>query len=247
MRPNFMRGQDGKVRKLAALSGIVSAMAAAVVLMGVASRPNDVQPPSNVSGRTLSTTSSTAPPPALEAFARAWDGVTAYHAKVTVFAQKDSKIQNLVLDYTFRKPSSFTVHVVDGPNAGITLTWDGGTTVQASRGGGLFAALLKRTIPLHDPLVTTIRGASMDQLSYGAILAHAKQTPGRLAESPGEPISGTPTQELSLLPSDPAADAGLSREVIDVSTATLLPIRIEGYEGSKIVRKIDFSEVQPEK
>jgi hypothetical protein len=190
---------------------------------------------------------SAAPPPALEAFARAWDGVTAYRAKVSVFAVKGAAVQNVVFNYTFRKPSSFVVRVIEGPNAGVTLTWDGGPTVTATRGGGLFAALFKRTIPLHDPLVTTIRGSSIDQLSYGAILAHAEQTPGTLAQSPGEPIAGTATQALSLVPADPAADAGLSREVIEISPATQLPIRIEGYEGTTLVRKIDFSDVRPEK
>jgi outer membrane lipoprotein-sorting protein len=190
--------------------------------------------------------SAPAPPPVLEAFARAWNDVTAYSATVSVFSAKGADAQNIVFDYTFRKPSSFIVHVVAGPNAGVTLTWNGGPTVQASRGRGLFS-LLKRTISLHDPLVTTVRAESIDQLSYGAILAHAEQTPGMLAESPGESIAGTATQALSLVPSDPAADAGLSREVIEISTATQLPIRIEGYEGHALVRKIDFSDVQPQK
>jgi hypothetical protein len=52
---------------------------------------------------------------------------------------------------------------------------------------------------------------------------------------------------LSLVPNDPVSDAGLSREVIDVSTLTQLPIRIEGYEGGRLVRRIDFTDVRPEK
>ena len=232
------------LRTQATLARIVSATTAAVVLVAASSLA------SARSTDDMSTipqpTPMTAPPPALAAFARAWDGVTAYHAKVSVLDAKGTAVQNIVFNYTFRKPSSFTVHVIEGPNAGVTLTWDGGPTLQASRGGGLFAALLKRTIPLHDPLVTTVRGASMDQLSYGAILAHAEQTPGTLAQSLGEPIAGTVTQVLSLVPSDPAADAGLSREIIEISPATQLPIRVEGYEGTTLVRKIEFSDVQPE-
>ena len=131
------------------------------------------------------TTPATELPPALEAFARAWSGVTAYRAKVDVFAEKGADVQNIGFNYDFRKPAAFTVHVIDGPNAGVTLTWDGGPTVQAARGGGgLFARLFKRTLALHDPLVTTVRGASLEQLSYGAILAHAEQTPGTLAQRP---------------------------------------------------------------
>jgi outer membrane lipoprotein-sorting protein len=61
-------------------------------------------------------------PPALEAFARAWNDVTVYSATVNVFSAKGTDAQNIVFDYTFRKPSSFVVHVVQGPNAGVTLT-----------------------------------------------------------------------------------------------------------------------------
>jgi outer membrane lipoprotein-sorting protein len=236
----------GTVRKPVALAGIVSATTAALVLMGAASSLAITRATGDVSATPQPTPTIAAPPPALESFAHAWDGLTAYRAKVSVFAAKGADVQNIVFTYSFRKPSSFVVHVIDGPNAGVTLTGDGGPTVQATRGGGLFAALFKRTLPLHDPLVTTIRGSSMDQLSYGAILAHAEQTPGTLAQSPGEPISGAATQVLSLVPNDPAADGGLSREIIEISTATQLPVRIEGYEGTTLVRKIEFSEVQPE-
>jgi hypothetical protein len=245
MPTNINRFQHISARKLCALVGLLSATAAPLALIG-ASSP-EAAPTTNGTTATSLPTIPTTAPPALEAFAHAWDSVAAYRATVTVFAAKGNDVQNLSFTYDFRKPSSFIVHVIDGPNAGVTLTWDGGPTVQASRGHGLFAALLKRTIPLHDPLVTTIRGASMDQLSYGAILAHTVQTPGDLKQSPGEAIAGVPTQMLSLVPNDPTSDAGLSREVIDISTLTQLPIRIEGYEGGRLVRKIDFADVQPGK
>ena len=45
------------------------------------------------------------------------------------------------------------------------LTWDGGAMVVAWRGSGL-AAMFKRTLSLHDPLVTTLRGSSIDQLRF---------------------------------------------------------------------------------
>ncbi len=227
--------QSGSNRKMPAKRIRVSILTAVITTLGM-------------TGALSSRATAQAPPdapPALEAFAHAWTSVTGYTANVSVFAQRGAQVQNIVFTYTFRKPSSFTVHVVKGPNAGVTLVWNGGPTVQASRGGGLFASLFKRTIPLHDPLVTTIGGASLDQLSYGSILAHAEQTPGTLEQTPGDPVQGTPTQVVSLVPSDPAVDAGLTRESIVISTATQLPIRIEGYEGATLVRKIDFTDVQP--
>lgn len=178
---------------------------------------------------------------ALDAFARTWAGVTSYSAIVTVFEQKGAQIQNVVFDYSFRKPSSVTVHVAAGPNAGVTLMWDGGTTVVARRGSGL-AALFKRRLPLHDPLVTTIRGSSVDQLSFGAILAHAQQQSARLSETPGDVIDGVATDAVTVSTA-PADNAGLTREVVELSTSTHVPMRVLGFDGETLVRRIEFSNV----
>jgi hypothetical protein len=179
----------------------------------------------------------------IAAFARAWAGVTGYSATVTIFDQKGTQTQNVVFDYTFRKPSNVTVHVLAGQNAGVTLTWNGGPTVVARRSSGL-AAMFKRTLSLHDPLVTTLRGSSIDQLSFGAILAHGQQEAGSLSEAPGEVIDGVAVNALTLIPAAPAADAGLTREVVELSAVTHLPMRVLGYEGSTLVRKVDFSNIK---
>jgi outer membrane lipoprotein-sorting protein len=180
---------------------------------------------------------------ALNAFERAWATVGGYRATVKVFERKGSRVQNVVFDYAFRKPSNVTVRVVEGQNAGVTLLWDGGTTVVAHRGSGL-AALFKRTLPLHDPQVTTIRNSSIDELSFGKILTHARQTPGILSLSPGAVIGGVATEAVTLKPADPATDAALTREVIEISTKTHLPVQVLGYQGPALVRKIDYSNVK---
>jgi hypothetical protein len=179
----------------------------------------------------------------IAAFARAWTGLSGYSATVTIFDQKGTQTQNVVFDYTFRKPSNVTVHVVAGPNAGVTLTWDGGATVVARRGSGL-AAMFKRTLSLHDPLVTTLRGSSIDQLSFGAILAHGQQEAGSLSEAPGDVIDGVAVNAVTLIPAGVAYDGGLTREVVELSTVTHLPMRVLGYDGSTLVRKVDFSNVK---
>lgn len=110
-----------------------------------------------------------------------------------VFERKGMQLQSSVLDYTFRKPSSATVHFAAGKNAGVTIEWDGGATVVAHRGGDLLA-LLRKTFGLHDPQVTTIRGSSIDQLSFASILAHAQATKGPVSQDAGPDILGHPDQ-----------------------------------------------------
>lgn len=208
---------------------IVSAVAAALLILGLNSMPAGAQP-------------STSAARELDAFAGALAGVTKYSATVTIFDQKDAQTQNVVFDYTFSKPSNVTVHVTAGPNTGITLQWSGGSTIVARRGSGL-SAMFSKTLSLHDPLVTTLQGASIDQLSFGAILSQAQQEAGRLSFAPGTMIDGVPANALTLLPPASAA-GGLTREVVVMSAATHLPMRVIGYDGSTIVSDIAFSKIK---
>ncbi|MGB8267113.1 MAG: hypothetical protein WCE44_12350 [Candidatus Velthaea sp.] len=181
-------------------------------------------------------------PPAWEAFSEAWPIIAAYRARIAIFEQAGLQTQQVVFDYDFRKPMSATMHVVEGPNSGVTLEWGGGTTVIAHRGSGLLA-LFKRTFSLHDPQATTIRGSSIDQLSFGSILDHGFETAGAVAQTDGPTIDGLATDEVRLIPANPAANSGLTLEIIDLSRATHFPVHLSGYEGVLLVRTIDFSNV----
>jgi outer membrane lipoprotein-sorting protein len=183
-----------------------------------------------------------AEPPAWAAFKDIWKNVTSYSATVIVFEREGTEVQSSVLDYTFRKPSSATAHFSGGPNAGITVVWNGGNTVVVHRGTGLIA-LFKKTFSLHDPHVTTIRQSSIDQLSFAAILAHAQGTPGIVSQEVGPAILDIPTEAVTLVPTSSLANTGLTREVVDISVPTGLPLRVLGYEGNTLVRQIDFSNI----
>ena len=182
-------------------------------------------------------------PPAWAAFEQTWTGVRAYSATVAIVERVGLQVQSSVLDYTFSKPSTATVHFVAGKNAGVTVVWSGGNTVVAHRGSGL-AALFRRTFALHDPQVTSIRGSSIDQLSFAAFIAHSHGTPGIVSEEAGPTILDIPTQAVMLVPTSSVADTGLTREIIDLSVPTNLPIRALAYEGDTLVREIDFSNVK---
>ena len=181
-------------------------------------------------------------PSALVAFDHAWKGVTAYSATITIFEQQGSQTQNMTFDYRFSKPSNLAIRVVAGANKGATLAWGGGKTVVVRRGSG-FLSLFRRTVALNDPMVKTIRGSTINQLSFGAILAHSGQ-PGVLSEAHGDVIDGDTTEAVTLVPKSAPADANLTREVIEISTTTHFPLRILGYAGPTLVRKIDIADVQ---
>jgi outer membrane lipoprotein-sorting protein len=92
--------------------------------------------------------------------------------------------------------------------------------------------------------VTTIRASSIDQLSFAAFLTHAHATPGTLSEQPGPTILDIPTVAVTLVPASSALDNGVTREVVDISVPTNLPLRVLGYDHDMLIRQIDFSNVK---
>ncbi len=180
---------------------------------------------------------------AWDAFIQSYAGISAYSATITTFERDGARVQNSVLTYTFRKPASATVNVLVGKNAGVTIVWDGGNQVVAHRGHGLLA-LFKKSFALRDPAVMSIRGDSVDEISFSAFITHLEGTPGIVSEEPGPSILGIATVAVTLIPTSPSADAGLTREVIDLSVPTHLPLRLYGYVGDTMFREIDFSNVQ---
>jgi len=215
-----------------------------LIMLGSASLSSGVHAGDFAAAEATKTPAPTTPPKtptALVAFAHAWRTLKSYNATLTIFEREGAQTQNMVFDYSFTKPSSVTTRVVEGANKGARLAWDGGSTVVVRRGGGLLS-MFKKTVSLHDPLVTTIRGSTVDELGFGAILAHSQQ-PGVLSQTGGGVIDGAATEAVTLIPTHPAFDARLTREVIEISKKTHLPTRVLGYEGSILVRKIDFANI----
>src|SRR5579862_3263880 len=111
-------------------------------------------------------------PAPISAFATAWAGMTSYQTTAHVYQVSGAKTQNSVYTFAFSKPASITMNIVSCPNAGATVTWSGGETVRAGKG------MFTKTVNLKDPLVTSLRGLTVVDLSFPAILKHAQKIAG---------------------------------------------------------------------
>lgn len=175
-----------------------------------------------------------APANPLDGFEHAWSSINSYQTQVACFNVKGSQTQLSSYDYTFTKPSSISMNIVSGPSAGNSVTWSGGDSVVAGRG------MFKRSFKLTDPTVTSLRGATVVDLSFGSILQHAQQTKGTMTASTA-PLNGIQTNAVNIDVADPASDGGLTRESLYLSPTTNLPLRVDGYEGSQLVSSCTFT------
>lgn len=174
-------------------------------------------------------------PAPLTAFATAWGSMNGYTTSIHCFNTKGTQTQNSSYTYSFTKPTTISMNIISGPGAGNSVNWSGGDSVSA--GHGMFT----KRFALTDPTVTSLRGATVVDLSFGSILQHAQQTPGSMSASEAN-LGGTAVNVINLTPADPAKDNGLTREALFLSSATNLPVRVDGFEGSQLVSSCSFGD-----
>jgi len=177
--------------------------------------------------------------PALDAFASAWAAIGAYRATLLIHETSGTSVEDRTYAYTFAKPTSATIAIVRGPGRGGHIAWNGGDGVTGSAGG--FLSAIKLHLPINDRRVTTLRGDTVVMASFGWLLDHFRTTPGTFDQKPGH--APTDPTQLTLSVSDADADGGITREVVSFSPETKLPVRVERYIGSALVKDVRYSDV----
>jgi outer membrane lipoprotein-sorting protein len=172
-------------------------------------------------------------PPTLAAATAAYAKIAGYKTTAHVYQVKETQTQNSVYDYTFAKPASISMYIVSGPNNGATVTWTGGTSVRAGKG------MFTKSVDLTDSLVTSLRGMTVVQLSFGSILQHAAETAGALSASTTT-LGGATVNLVNLDVANPQGDNGLTREVLYLSQTANLPVRVDGFVGATLVQTVTF-------
>jgi outer membrane lipoprotein-sorting protein len=183
------------------------------------------------------------PTPALDAFGAAWANVHDYSETIIAHeTTNDGKeTQDRTYSYEFVKPTSALIQITDGPGKGGGAAWHGGDQVKGHQ-GGLFSGV-KLIISKSDPRATSLRGDQIDVASFGYELDHFLNTPGTLSEAPGPALEGQATTAVTLAAA-PAEANGVTREVLDVSNSTHLPVKREEYVGATLVKSEEFKDLK---
>lgn len=175
-------------------------------------------------------------PSSLREFAAAWSKLQAYTATLVMHETAGTRVQDRTYDYAFTKPHSATIAIAGGPGKGGREAWSGGDTVIASPPGLL--SRLRLHLSIRDARVTTLRGDTIAMASFGWLLQQLGEK-GQLSQSPGPSVGGNATTQLSLIVADPKSNGGITREVVDFSTVTKLPVRVLRFVGSSLVKQMD--------
>lgn len=175
---------------------------------------------------------------ALATYKAAWEGVRSYTCIVRAREESGYRVQDRTYRFWFEKPHATRMEIVGGQGRGEVAIWHGGKTLQV-RGSGL-VSFIRLQMPIDDPRATSVRGATIAQVNFGAFydhLVHLK-TKSVIARA-GKGAMTIVTEVVA----DPAADGGVTREVIALG-ANGLPVRYSVYAGARQVKDVTFADLR---
>jgi outer membrane lipoprotein-sorting protein len=171
--------------------------------------------------------------PAIAAFDRAFAAVNDYTCVLHVHEAKGTQTQDRVYQYEFMKPHFVKTLILEGDGKGSGGVWTGGDQVSGHQGGFLSGIHMK--ISVNDGRAVSLRGVTIPEgLLQNRVDSYAT-IPGKLTEIAGGKIDGVETDRLELKVADPAANHGVSEQIMYLNKETHWPIRQIMYDGSQVV------------
>ena len=172
---------------------------------------------------------------ALAQFSTAWKGVRTYTCTVAAHEVRGKDVQDRVYHMAFARPNNMRMDIVGGAGRGGSAVWTGGDSIYGHQGG--FLSFVKLHLNIHDAKAVSLRGTTVAQASFGALLARFQS----LKTSSLDAKSKAGLTTLTATISNPASEGGVTREVL-VFGANHLPVEYYEYLGDVVVDLVRYSE-----
>jgi outer membrane lipoprotein-sorting protein len=179
---------------------------------------------------------------ALSAASAAFAKIDDYRMTIIVHETAGDRVEDRTYTVLFKKPSMERIDIVAGPGKGGGIVWLGGDKVKGHKGG--FLSAIHLTLDIHNGQVETLRGDAVNTATIPAMLGDFTTIKGTVSEAAGPKIDGADTDAVTLDVADPAADDGVTREVLYLSGQTDLPLRRERFAGAQLVKVENVKEMR---
>jgi outer membrane lipoprotein-sorting protein len=166
--------------------------------------------------------------------------ITDYQCRLFEWGYKGPEYEKKTLNFYFKSPAKIRVDIIEGNrlfDAGSVAVFAGGNLVEGKKGGLLSGFVAK--LDKKDPLIASVRGTAIDEIGLQGILVKLKF---HLMHSAYTVCNmGDGVYCLTAIVNDPSLNGGVSKEVLYLDKTTLLPIKMEGFEGDKQVVYAEWS------
>lgn len=168
-------------------------------------------------------------------FSSAWDAVHTYTCTIAAHEVRGKDVQDRVYKLAFSRPNNMRMDIVGGAGHGGAAVWTGGDTVYGHQGG--FLSFVRLHLNIHDPKAVSLRGTTVAQASFGALLTRIKSL--KTSERDAKDVDGVTTLTATVL--DPKTEAGVTR-VVMMFGANHLPVEYDEYQGDLVVNHVRYTD-----
>lgn len=172
---------------------------------------------------------------ALAAFSTAWAGVKSYTCTITAHEVKGRDVQDRVYHAAFMRPNNVRMDIVGGAGRGGAAVWTGGTTLFGHQGG--FLSFVKLHLNIHDPKAVSLRGTTVAQASFGALLDRVKSL--KISSLDAKTENGLTRMSAQIQGAMPEKDV---TSILMVFAANHLPVEYDEYQGSVVVDHVLYTD-----
>jgi len=180
---------------------------------------------------------SRSPAAAIAKWRATWQRVQSYQCTIRESERLGSRSEDRVYRLYFVKPRSTRMDVIAGDDRGSGAVWTGGSKVRGHRGGLLKGLVL--TLDLHSRLVTSLRGTTIDQANFGALLRHFTGIKHSAIAATTDGVRTVVSQTVA----DPSSDDHVTSEVT-ILGKNGLPVEFDQFEGTSRVESFRYSDVR---
>jgi len=168
-----------------------------------------------------------------------YENVSDYQCRFSQSCTDRGKLEIRTMNLYFKKPSMIRIDVLHGSrpyDAGSVAVYLGDGKVVGHWGGVMKVFTLK--LPVRHPLVTNLRGESIDESVMDAFIF---RIPFFLERGTIEVEPGDDAHVFICTPDNESENDGITRDVVWVDTSTLLVVRSERYESETLVQEATWS------
>ena len=168
-----------------------------------------------------------------------YTSVSDYQCRMYENCRQRSSYEERTMNIYFKRPRSIRMDILKGnrfADTGSIGVYKNDGRVTGRKGGLL--SFIAINVDKHDPQATTIRGLAFDQSDLQATL---EKMQFHLAESACALAVGAGIYELVFEPRDPSRNGGVTKDIVRLDAATLLPASSDSFEGSQLVQHAQWS------
>lgn len=176
----------------------------------------------------------------VEAFRTKYLSIADYQCRMVENSRKGSRYEERAMNIYFKKPRFIRMDILKGNiflDPGTIGVYKNDGKVTGRKGG--FLSLFAMTVDKHDPQATSVRGLAFDEIDMQAVLE--KMQFHLSGSSDCTVTEGKGAYELACTTRDPAANGGVTKDVIVLDAVSLLPISTDSFEGSQRVQHASWS------